>query len=336
MDLASLGEKKLIERISFQVEEFQKKDTRIITSIGDDTAVITDESKKAILLTTDAMVDSVHFVLDAIDPEDLGYKSIAINVSDIAAMAGSPEFAVITLGLCNKIDVQFIDSLYDGMLEAGKEFGVSLVGGDMCMSPTMFINVTMTGESKLDRLCLRKDATNGDVIMVSGALGAAAAGLEVNRHNLRISPDTKEYVLKRHNRPRPRVLEAKIAADSGANAMQDISDGLATDLNHILKASECGATIFEQQIPIDRGVEEVARHIGKTALDLALYGGEDYELVFTIPRGKAEKIDQMNNSKEAAPMTKIGEITDSKSGIYIVDAKGMVHELVKQGYEHFK
>ncbi|MBE0447075.1 MAG: thiamine-phosphate kinase [Actinobacteria bacterium] len=332
MKVKDIGEFALIERIAEIVEH---ADERVILTIGDDTAVVRPTESGYSLLTTDLLVENVHFTLDTINSWQLGYKSIAVNISDIAAMGGLPNYAVISLAMDPETDVDQIEDLYRGMEDASIKYGLRIVGGDVTKSEKLIINVALLGEVEEENLCRRSDAMVGDVIMVTGELGASAAGLRLIL-NPEIALKVKEAgALKRaHFLPEPRVEPGRILASLGINAMEDISDGLVSEVKHICEASSVGARLFLNKIPVAKGVDKVATLTGERAIDIAISGGEDYELVFTAPKelnGLVEKAMTAIGTRVAA----IGEIVDISNGIKVIDWSGEERPLEVSGYTHF-
>lgn len=332
MKVKDIGEFALIERIAQIVEH---ADERVILTIGDDTAVVKPTELDYTLLTTDLLVEDVHFILSTISPWRLGYKSIAVNLSDVAAMGGLPDYAVISLAMNPETDVSTIEDLYRGMAEVSRKYDLRIVGGDVTKSDKMIINVAIVGEVEEENLCRRSDAQVGDVIMVTGEFGASAAGLRtVLNPGLRPKVKDPDKLEKAHFLPEPRIREGRILAKLGIHAMEDVSDGLASEIKHICEASMVGARINLSKIPIARGVEKVAELTGERAIDIALAGGEDYELVFTAP---IEIQRQIENSFTGigAKVTVIGEILDKSQGITVIDWSGNVKPLEISGYAHF-
>jgi thiamine-monophosphate kinase len=280
--VSTLGEFGLIERLKKIVPA--SKD--VILSIGDDTAVLPLSKEKYQLLTTDMMVENVHFT-KAMNPFAIGHKALACNISDIASMGGYPTVAVVSLGVPKNCPVSFIENIYKGMAKLAKQFDVSIVGGDTVKSEAIVINVALLGEVKKKHLVTRSGAKPGDWIFVTGPLGGS-------------------FQSGRHLTFTPRVKEAEfLVRQVGPSAMMDISDGLAGDLNHILKASGVGAQLLEDAIP---------KNIG-ASLQQALTDGEDYELLFTAPKKGAHKL--------MGRFFSIGVITHNKK--QTINAKSFTH-----------
>lgn len=304
MKVSDIGEFGLIDRIK---DRNPIKDRNVVIGIGDDAAAIrSGAGGKYILLTTDTLVEGVHFSLRYFTFFELGWKLLAVNLSDIAAMGGTPRYALVTLGLKRTVDVSDIDAFYKGIRALAGKFKVNIVGGDIVSSPkNLFFTLDVFGFA--DRLIKRSGAKAGDAIVSLGTFGGSAAGLAKLKRSGRKASGIKTHVM-----PWPMIKEG-LSAARHASSMIDNSDGLARCLIEICKASGCGARIFPDKIPLAKGA-----HL-KHALD----GGEDYNLVLTVPKRKAKKI---KNGRI------IGEITAGK-GIYLIDKSGRKTALKDKGYE---
>lgn len=297
---------------------------------GDDAAVVRGGSGE-LVLTTDAMVEGVHFLSDGTTPRDLGYKAIAVNVSDIAAMAGSPRFALCALTLTDAIDASWVVELAGGMRECCDEFAVSLVGGNLSRGEELAIVVTVTGEVGPGRAVRRDGARPGERVVVTGSLGGSAAGLRVSSQ--RTWSDDERDALRRSMRPVPRVGEASILAAHGATAMMDVSDGLAIDLSRLCRASAVAARVEVGHVPV---------HPASTLRE-ALGGGEDYELVATLP-GPDAVAGAANDVHEGfgVSLSDIGVIieregdAESAGGLVAVEEDGTERPLAIEGWDHFR
>ncbi len=332
MRIEEIGEFGLIEKIS---ELAGTSSDDVVLSIGDDAAVVKTSSNLYTLLTTENFLEGVHFKLDSISPYQLGYKSLAVNLSDIAAMAGLPRFVLVSLALKPKTKVKFVDELYKGMLQLAKKFGVNIIGGDTSSSIQVSVNVTVIGEVEPELFRIRGAAQIGDKVLVTGNLGASSAGLELllKFADRKISEFDKE-LKNAHLLPQPRIKEARIAAKMGAKAMEDISDGLAIEIKHICQSSGVGAHLLSTELPVARGVNDVAAELGKNPLDFVLAGGEDYELVFTASSKLAGDITDAVENETGTKVTVVGEIIPSPK-ITIENGKGKIEDLPIRGYEHF-
>jgi thiamine-monophosphate kinase len=292
----------------------------VVVGPGDDAAVVAPGSGE-LVLTTDALVEDVHFRRDLTTPRDLGYKAIAVNVSDIAAMAASPRFALCALTLTDEVDPAWVVELAGGMRECCDEFALSLVGGNLSRGEEVTVAVTVTGEVAAGRAVRRDGARPGDRIVVTGSLGASAAGRRLSEART-WSADERD-ALGRFARPIPRVGEAGVLAARGATAMIDVSDGLARDLWRVCEAGGVGARIDLEQVPV---------HPAAT-LDEALGGGEDYELIAALPPDVVDPAGEEVRASFGVPLTAIGAIIEE--GLLAVDADGAEHPLVIEGWDHF-
>lgn len=333
MYLEDIGEFGLIERIS---ELVQTKNEDIVVSIGDDAAAVKATPGLLTVLTSDMLIENIHFKLNLISPSQLGYKAMVANISDVAAVAGIPRYGLISLGIKPYTKVEFLENLYQGILKAAGEYRCNIIGGDTTKSPSqLIISVAVTGEVEPDLLMRRNGARPGDLILVTGQLGASAAGLSLLL-NPEIEISNGQSLKEAHLMPRARVKEARIAAKFGATAMEDISDGLASEIHHICEQSGVGARIFSASIPIAEGVSEVAEISGQKVLQFVLSGGEDYELVITAPPGRAEEIAKRVFDETGIPISLVGEVVNRKEGVFLVDEAGKTCELEMLGYEHFR
>jgi thiamine-monophosphate kinase len=298
----------------------------VVVGPGDDAAVVRPGSGE-LVLTTDAMVEGVHFRTDLTTPRDLGYKAIAVNVSDIAAMAASPRFALCALTLSASIDAAWVVELAGGMRECCDEFALSLVGGNLSGGEEVSIVVTVTGEVVPGRAVRRSGARPGDRLVVTGSLGGSAAGLRVAAR--RSWSDDERDAIRRHMRPTPRVGEARVLASHGVSSMMDISDGLALDLSRLCRASGTGARVELARIPA---------HPAAIPAE-ALGGGEDYELLATLPDLDAvERARSELREAFGVSLSDIGSIIET--GLVAVDENGTEGPLMAEGatagWDHFR
>lgn len=294
----------------------------VVVPVGDDAAVVRPGSGD-LVLTTDAMVEGVHFRLGQTSARDLGYKAIAVNLSDVAAMAGSPRYALCALTLSDAVDTAWVMELFGGMREACDEFACTLVGGNLARGAEVTVVVTLTGEVAPGRAICRSGARTGDLLVVTGSLGAAAAGLRVADRPTSWSPEER-LAVARLFRPIPRVGEAQVLAQHGATAMIDVSDGLTLDLSRLCAASGVGARLELEHVPT---------HPAATP-DEALGGGEDYELLATLP--SEEAVDAVRAELREAfgvSLAAIGLVT--AKGLVAVAADGTERSLEPHGWDHF-
>ena len=296
----------------------------VLVGVGDDAAVLTPTGGE-LVITTDVLVEGVHFVRRPTGARDVGHKAIVVNVSDIAAMGASPRSAVCALVLPPDVEAAWVMELFGGMREACDEYALWLVGGDLSRGRDASIAVTVTGEVAPGKAVLRSGAHPGDRVVVTGALGGSAAGLRSSSAST--TPDERQLALvRRHLRPTARVGEGLVLASHGATAMMDVSDGLAIDLSRVARASAVGARVVVGEVPVADGA----------TLDDALGGGEDYELLATLPDETAVAAARFE-LREAfgIPLTEIGRIVDGE-GLTAVESDGTARPLEPTGWDHFR
>ena len=314
----------------------------VVVGPGDDAAVVHAGPGDSVL-TTDMLVEGVHFVASATPARDLGAKAIVANLSDIAAMGATPRHAVVSLGLSDRTDPPWVAELFEGMLATCGEYGCALVGGDLSRSPVIVISVAVTGEVAAERAVLRSGAAPGHRLAVTGCLGAAAGGLALLRADgVDPAPGTREAMesawgralLERHLHPTARVGEGRALAECGATAMMDLSDGLALDLSRLCRESGAGARVELAAIPVAAELHELARVLSIDPLRLALSGGEDYELLAALPPDAVGEARRRISARFGIELTEIGEITEEPR-VVAVDAEGGVTPLAAEGWDHF-
>ena len=283
MKLSQLGEFGLIKNAR---DIFKSLNENIVVEIGDDCAAIKLRKGFLLIATTDALVEGIHFNLDYTKPYQLGIKSININLSDIAAMGGIPLYVLLSIAVPQNFSVKFINEFLMGVKEGAQRYKVSVIGGNVSSSKNEFsINITILGEVEKKYMLLRKGAKAGDKIFVTGYLGNSAAGMKILK-----SGQWQKKLIERHLMPSPRLTEGRFLAVRGlATSMIDISDGLASDIRRICEESNVGANIFIKNIPISRELKSEIRN-PKSEINLALYGGEDYELLFTVKPENVRKL----------------------------------------------
>ena len=331
MELKKLGEFGLIKKFA-RCAGVNHPD--VIKGIGDDAAVIRSSKTQCQLLTTDTLIEGIHFEPSFTTPYLLGKKSIAVNLSDIAAMGGTPVCFVVSLSILPRTPYEFIHKFYQGMIQAARAFGVSLAGGDTTGSRDhMVITITVLGTARADRIIYRHGARPGDAIYVTGFLGDAALGLSLIKRRKALS--RIRPLIKKHLDPLPRVAEGnRISRMHLASSMIDISDGLLADLRHILKESQAGARIWRNRLPLS---PQYQKHWQEGAGDRyapALCGGEDYELLFTVPPNKQKRVAALERAC-GIPVTCIGEITGKKGTLKILDEQNKEVAYEKEGFAHF-
>ena len=331
-----LGELELIRRLR---ESGGPLGTGIRTGIGDDTAVLEVARDALLLATTDLIVEDVHFRRATATFHDIGWKALAVNLSDIAAMGGNPRWALVALALPASAETKDVDALYAGMRDAAAPHGVAIVGGDTSASCGGWtVSVTLLGEHT-GTPRLRSMARPGDAVAVTGSLGRSAAGLTALQDDPgagAVSPDALEEITSAHCRPRARVLEGRWLGEQPAvHALMDCSDGLATDLGHICRESRVHATINREQLPLSPAVREAARAFGRDPVDWATGGGEDYELLLTCEPAAASTLAAGLLTATGMPLTVIGEVAAGEPEITWVGAAGEPVR-IRAGYEHFR
>ena len=330
MDLRKIGEFGLLRRVR---DWMRASDPSLIQGIGDDVAVF-ETKGKALLATTDILIEDIHFERTWIDPYHLGRKALAVNLSDIAAMGGTPKYFLLSLGLPKDLPLSFISRFYRGLKEMAKPFQVDLIGGDTSLSKELVINICLLGEGKKGDLLYRKGAKIGDDLFVTGFAGDSALGLKIlQRRGLKGKP---RGLVERHLSPWPRIeLGQSIGRQGLATAMIDVSDGLLIDTTHLLEESGKGARIWEDRIPLSRLFQKHISSYAKDPYALALSGGEDYELLFTAPPEKRSKVSSLA-FLHRVPITLIGEILPPQKGFRIVRRDGKEYAPSHLGFDHFK
>jgi len=322
------SELQLIERVRRKLPSLAKG---LRIGIGDDAAVMRPRTGTDWVVTTDAFLENVHFLRQVHPPRDVGYKALARATSDIAAMGARPQYFLMSLGLPPNSTGKWLDAFLDGMATAARRFGLSLAGGDTTSYPTVIVNLTVIGEAEPGRAILRSGARPGDVICVSGRLGEAEMGWRLAQRGLHNKKRRYRKLLRKHFHPEPRLeLGQWLAARQYATSMIDTSDGLSTDLGHICEASDVGARLFEEKIPVVDVPPEL-RRAGLDPLQLALDGGEDYELLFTVPKRMAARLPKKIGG---ATVTAIGEIMHGNQ-IVLVDARGQDKAVKPGGWDSF-
>ena len=322
------SEDQLIERVC---RRFTSPKGGLRVGVGDDAAVIRTREDTEWVVTTDAFLENVHFLRNVHPPKAVGYKALARATSDLAAMGARARYFLLTLALPASCTKHWLDEFLDGMALAARRFGLTLAGGDTTKYSKVLISLTVFGEANPGRAILRSGARPGDLVCVSGRLGEAELGLRLIQKNLHKKKHWKNLLTK-HLYPEPRLAVGQwLAARRLATAMIDTSDGLSTDLGHVCSASGVGAQIWSEKIPRVQVPSELGR-IGLDPLRLALDGGEDYELVFTVPRRLARRLPRKISG---VPITIIGEITRKKE-IVLIRPNGLRVPLESHGWDSFR
>ncbi len=333
MKVSELGEFGLIDLLARKVEGARDRRIpswrKLIVGIGDDAAAWHGNATTQ-LATVDSLVQDVDFTLDIISWRDLGWKALAVNLSDIAAMGGRPDYALVALGLPGDTQVDDVVSLYDGVLDLARQSGVVIVGGDISGSRLVVITITVIGSAANQSYMLTRSAARpGEQIAVTGYLGGAAAGLEMLRGQLRFGDEVARALKNAFVHPSARVAEGQMLLEQGVRTAIDVSDGLVLDLTHICQQSQVGARVEIDRVPVHPAARDA---FGERSLEMALSGGEDFELLFTA----ADEVMSKVKAVAACPITIVGETTANNRGeVVLVDTKGTRVSVGKRGWEHF-
>ncbi len=338
-ELGTLGEFGLIKHLT---EGFDTINSSTIVGVGDDAAVIRPAENHDILVSTDMLLEGVHFDLAYVPLKHLGYKAAIVNFSDIYAMNGKPQQLTVGLACSNRFPVEALEQIYEGIAMACKAYGVDLVGGDTASSRTgLVLSLTILGTVEKDKAVKRSGAQVGDLLVVSGDLGGAYVGLQLLEREKSVflehpgaQPDLEgnDYILERQLKPEARQDIIEYLTESGIQptSMIDVSDGLSSEILHLCGNSQVGCTLYEEKIPIDPTTYNMAREFGLDPTVCALSGGEDYELLFTMKQDDYEKL------KNSALLTVIGHMTDASQGAVMIDKSGGQHDIKAQGWSAFE
>ena len=337
-ELDNIGEFGLIEKLS---ANFENRNPRTLTGIGDDAAVVEISETEALLISTDMLIEGIHFNLMYMPLLHLGYKAVVVNLSDIIAMNAIPEQITVSIGVSSRFPVEAVEELYKGIKNACDMYNIDLIGGDTTSTYSgLTISITAIGRAKKEEIVYRSGAKEFDLLVVTGDLGAAYMGLQVLEREKEVftaSPDIQpdldghDYIIERQLKPEARkdILGFLKELNVQPTAMIDISDGLASEILHICKASNVGCHVYDEKIPIDAKTSMTAIDFNLDPGTCALNGGEDYELLFTVDQKDFEKVQGNPN------MTIIGHITNEQDGKYFIDKNGSALELKAQGWSHF-
>jgi thiamine-monophosphate kinase len=328
------SERECINRILQFVQNHDREN--LVKGIGDDCAVLSKDADNCILLTTDTLVEGVHFDLAWHSPYLLGRKCVSVNLSDIAAMGGRPRTCLLSLGFPGSVP-SWLDDFMTGFASVLNDYDTLLVGGDTVKSRNdLMISVTVIGEGSRKQLCYRSGAEPGDLIWVSGPLGNAAAGLELCRMGHCQTDESGKWqkLVKAHLDPEPQIDLGRVLSSSGfVHSMMDISDGLATDLAHLCQESDVGAEIDQNYLPVDEILKNAAAELEMVPLDLVLRGGEDYQLLFTTGVSDKQELLQLVSARFGREIFCLGRIIEEK-GVFLCDGDER-QEVTYQGYDHF-
>lgn len=336
-EIGELGEFGLIDRIASQ---FQQEHAAVVRGIGDDAAVLQTGGDQYLLWSTDTLAEGIHFDLAYMPLRHLGFKAVASNVSDICAMNGKATAITVGLGLSNRFSVEAVDELYSGIRLACERYGIALVGGDTTASPKgLVIHIGIVGQVAPERIAYRSGAKPGDILCVSGDLGAAYLGLQILEREKRIflqhpdmQPDLSKfpYLIERQLKPEARVKTVEALEKAGVvpSSMIDISDGLSSEVFHLHRHSGVDFSIFEEKLPLDQSTYDQALAFNLDPGTCALNGGEDYELLFTVRQEDWEKVVDLEG------ITAIGYATEAGMGMHYISKAGNVHPLMALGWQH--
>lgn len=329
--IGQFGEFNFIRRFKSKFDDLLVNDE---FGIGDDCAVIPD-GDESLLVTTDMLIEDVHFLRDAISPEDLGYKSLAVNLSDIAAMGGQPLGSFLSIAIPSNVEISYLDGFMEGYHDLSAKYHVPLLGGDTTKSfDKIAINVCVYGKANNSCVKYRKDAVVGDDICVTGPLGDSAAGLKAIFEKIKPN-DAINTLLAKHHKPEPRLLEGcYLASSKEVHAMMDISDGLASDLKHILNLSKVSAKINVDNIPISKELEYACENYSWDMNKLVVGGGEDYELLFTVADSQFDSLNAKFFDKFGKNICKIGNILEGSQEIKWYNNHNII-DLNIFGFDHF-
>ena len=334
MNLKEIGEFGFIKKIS---RGCLIRPDNIVKAIGDDAAAFMTEPGRLSLITTDLLVERIHFLRDAISGFDLGYKSLAVNLSDIAAMGGTAREAFISIAIPDDCHLDYLEAIYSGIKDLAAGFDVNVLGGDTTHSKVdLIINIVVQGIVSKEELLCRDAARPGDVIFSTGFLGDSKAGLHLTLNEIAADTETIAALLKAHRVPEPHLRQGRfLARQGGVHAAIDTSDGLSSDLAHIAEESRVGARLYADKIPISQNLKDFCIRFDFDSIDYALSGGEDYTLLCTIAPQNADKIASAFEKEFKRPLFAIGEIT-SKEQIELVYPDGETKPLTPTGWDHFK
>ena len=334
MSLKEIGEFGFIKKIS---RGCLIRPDGIVKAIGDDAAAFRSDPEQLSLITTDLLVERIHFLREAISGFDLGYKALAVNLSDIAAMGGTAREAFISIAIPDDCQLDYLDNIYDGIRSLAAEYDVNVLGGDTTRSKIdLIINIVIMGVVTEVELLCRDAARPADVIFSTGFLGDSKAGLHLILNQIAADSEGLKSLLQAHNLPRPHLEEGRfLACQTGVHAAIDTSDGLSSDLGHITQESKVGACLYADKIPISQNLKDFCARFDVDPVDYALSGGEDYTLLCTVAPDRAEDIARDFEKKFKRPLFAIGEITTDKQ-FTLIYPDGKIRPITPTGWDHFK
>jgi len=335
MKISELGEFGLIERIAARLPSY-RADVR--AAVGDDLAVLEWDAETYQLATCDIQVEGVHFARDVITAFQLGRRVAAINLSDIAAKGGMPEHFLVSLALRPDVEVEWLEQLYDGLAEEASRYGADIVGGNVSRTEgPLIVDVFLLGRVPQEEVLLRSGAGEGEVVLVTGWLGDSAAGRILLEGGVSgMDAEQGRRLADAHLTPTPRIREGQVISHSQrATSMIDLSDGLASDVGHICDQSGVGVRLWADRLPVSEGARKVFRHLGREDWELALGGGEDYELCLTVAADNAGYVAQAVEQETGTHVTCVGEVMEEEAGRWLVLEDGREVPLESVGWDHF-
>ncbi len=334
MNLQDIGEFGFIKKIS---RGCLIRPQNVIRGIGDDAAVFTQDCNEVTLLTTDLLVERVHFFRHKTSGFDLGHKALAVNLSDIAAMGGTAGEAFVSIAIPKDCSIDYLEDLYMGMKTLAAKFDVNILGGDTTRSEAdLIINISVTGSIPEKEILCRNTAEHGDMIYSTGLLGDSKAGLYLILNDIKADSKELNELLNVHNLPVPHLKQGRfLASQKGVHAAIDVSDGLSSDIGHISTESNVGVHLFYEKIPVSKNLKHFCQRFHKNPIEYALTGGEDYTLLCTISPDKADNIARRYLKEFNKPLYLIGEITDS-TRMELIYPNGKIKNLSPSGWDHFK
>ncbi|MBI2259336.1 MAG: thiamine-phosphate kinase [Flavobacteriia bacterium] len=337
-DINELGEFALIDTLT---KKFTSYHNETIKGVGDDAAVISISEKEALLISTDTLIEGIHFDLQYTPLKHLGYKAVTVNLSDIYAMNGNPQQITVSIAISNRFSVEAIEEIYEGIKKACDWYEIDLIGGDTSSSTSgLILTITAIGRVEKNRIAFRSTAKENDLLVVSGDLGAAYLGLQLLEREKQIfneNPDLQpdldgyDYLLERQLKPEARkdIIAQLYAFDIIPTSMIDISDGLASEIMHLCQSSQLGCNVYEDKIPLDPKTCTTALDFNISPVTAAMNGGEDYELLFSVRQSDYEKLITIKE------LQVIGHFTAKDNGIYLIDKQNQIFPIKAQGWKHF-
>lgn len=331
--LAQIGEFGLIRALA---EHLPPCGDDVVLGIGDDAAAVDIGNDRYLLATCDIQIENIHFTIQGFTPEQIGWKAAAVNLSDIAAMGGTPRYALISIASPQEMKADFLVQVYRGLGECLSQWGVCVIGGNTARANEgLLLDVTLLGEVEKTRMLTRRGAKPGEVVCVTGDLGGSRAGLKMlSDSELSVSDSARQEAFSRHRLPMPRLKEAQLLSAAGVTACMDISDGLVGDAQRLAEASGVKIVVDINRLPIAACVREVAAATGADPRHFALQGGEDFELLFSVPRERFDALKGEMVEKTGTPVTVVGDISTGK-GISIIQSDGK-EVVFENGFDHFR